>query len=76
VVKRWVDSNDGASNSVMSWAVAVSGRTDPGAILLLVPERDEAEAIASEMRCKGQHVNVQPFPERDPQAPAEPPPTG
>ena len=58
-----MDSNYGAFNSAMSWAVAVAGRTDPGAILLLVAERDEAEAIASEMRCNGQHVDVQPFPD-------------
>jgi hypothetical protein len=66
--ERRVDSNYGALNSVMSWAVAVAGRTDLGAILLLVPERDEAEAIASEMRCNGHHVDVQPFPDRGPQA--------
>ncbi len=46
----------------MSWAVAVEGRADPGAVVLLLEERDEAESIAREIRERGTRVVVRPYP--------------
>jgi hypothetical protein len=41
-----------------SWAVALEGRHDPAAVLLLLDDRLEAESIASEIRRHGQPVVV------------------
>ena len=48
----------------MEWAVALAGRADPEAILILLDERDEAEQIAIEMRRKGHRVEVRTYPGR------------
>ena len=42
----------------MSWAVAVAGRVDPGALLLLFDDREYAESIARDIRSRGTLVNV------------------
>jgi hypothetical protein len=46
----------------MGWAVTVEGRIDPGAIVLLIEEREEAESIAREIRSRGTQVVVRPYP--------------
>jgi hypothetical protein len=52
----------------MGWAVTVEGRVDPGAIVLLIEEREEAESIAREIRSRGTKVVVRPYPVRGPVA--------
>ncbi len=54
----------------MGWAVAMEGRVDPGAIVLLIEEREEAESIAREIRSRGTKVVVRPYPARAVPAPA------
>jgi hypothetical protein len=44
----------------MSWGIALEGRTDPAAILLLFDDRREAEEIAFEVRRRGHPVVVRP----------------
>ena len=44
----------------MSWAVTMEGRVDPGAIVLLIEEREEAESIAHEICSRGTRVVVRP----------------
>ncbi len=46
----------------VSWAVAMEGRLDPAAIVLLIEERAEAESIAREMCSRGTRVVVRPYP--------------
>ena len=46
----------------MGWAVTMEGRADPGAIVLLIEEREEAESIAQEIRSRGTSVVVRPYP--------------
>jgi hypothetical protein len=46
----------------MGWAVTMEGRADPGAIVLLIEERDEAESIAREICSRGTRVVVRPYP--------------
>jgi hypothetical protein len=41
------------------WAIAIKGRRDAAAILMIVSDRAEAEAIAEEMTTRGQQVEVQ-----------------
>jgi hypothetical protein len=48
----------------MGWAVTMEGRADPGAIVLLIAEWEEAESIASELRSRGTPVVVRPYPDR------------
>ena len=48
----------------MGWAVAMEGRVDPGAIVLLIEEREEAESIAREICSRGTRVVVRPYPAR------------
>jgi len=50
----------------MGWAVTMDGRSDPGGIVLLIEEREEAESIADEMRTRGTQVVVRPYPDRRP----------
>jgi hypothetical protein len=45
----------------MEWAVVLEGRPEPEGILLVLPERPEAESIASEIRKKGHAVVVRPY---------------
>jgi ERCC4-type nuclease len=47
----------------MGWAVTIDGRADPGAIVVLIDEREEAESIAGEIRSHGIQVVVRPFPD-------------
>ena len=54
----------------MGWAVAMEGRVDPGAIVLLIEEREEAESIAREIRSRGTRVVVRPYPARSVPTPA------
>ena len=46
----------------MTCAVALDGRSDPEAILLLLEDVVEAESIAVELRSRGQRVVVRPVP--------------
>jgi hypothetical protein len=46
------------------WAIAIDGRTDPGGIVVVLDEREEAESIASEIRRRGPRVVVRPYPEQ------------
>lgn len=48
----------------MTWAVTMEGRVDPGAIVLLIEERDEAESLAREICSRGTRVVVRPYPGR------------
>jgi ERCC4-type nuclease len=48
----------------MSWAVTIDGRADPGGIVVLIDEREEAESIAREIRRRGTQVVVRPYPDR------------
>lgn len=50
----------------MGWAVTMEGRMDPGGIVLLIDEREEAESIAREIRSRGPKVVVRPYPVRGP----------
>ena len=50
----------------MGWAVTMEGRADPGAIVLLIEERDEAESIAREICSRGTKVVVRPYPVMSP----------
>jgi hypothetical protein len=50
----------------MEWAVTIEGRSNPGAILVLIDERGEAESIASEIRGRGRRVVVRPHPQSGP----------
>lgn len=54
-----------------SWAVTLEGRADPGAIVFLIDEQEEAESIARELRGRGTRVVVRPYPL--PRVPARPP---
>jgi hypothetical protein len=45
----------------MEWAVTIEGRSNPGAILVLIDERGEADSIASEIRRRGRRVVVRPI---------------
>jgi hypothetical protein len=47
----------------MGWSVIIDGRADPGGIVLLLEERNEAESIALEMRSRGTQVVVRPYPD-------------
>ena len=47
----------------MGWAVTMDGRSDPGGIVLLIEEREEAESIAREIRTRGPRVVVRPYPD-------------
>ena len=44
----------------MSWALTLEGRSDRGAVVLLVDDRGEAESIAIEVRRKGIPIVVRP----------------
>ena len=44
----------------MSWALTLEGRSDRGAVVLLVDDRTEAESIAIEVRRKGIPIVVRP----------------
>lgn len=46
----------------MGWAVTIEGRADPGAIVLLVEEHEEAESLAREISSRGTRVVVRPYP--------------
>jgi hypothetical protein len=48
----------------MGWAIALEGRTDQAAILLLFDDRREAEDIAWEICRRGHPVVVRPYPDR------------
>ena len=48
----------------MGWAVTMEGRADPGGIVLLIEEREEAESIAREICSRGTRVVVRPYPDR------------
>jgi hypothetical protein len=41
----------------------MEGRVDPGGIVLLVEEREEAESIAEEIRSRGPRVVVRAYPD-------------
>jgi hypothetical protein len=45
----------------VEWAVVLEGRQAPESILLVLAERQEAEAIAAEVRKKGHRVVVRPY---------------
>lgn len=44
----------------MTWALTLEGRSDRGAIVLLIDDRREAERIATEVRSKGIAIVVKP----------------
>lgn len=46
--------------------MTLEGRVDPGAIVLLIDEREEAESIAREICSRGTRVVVRPYPVRSP----------
>ncbi len=46
----------------ISWAVTLEGRSDPGGIVFLIDEREEAESIAHELRSRGTRVVVRQYP--------------
>lgn len=48
----------------MSWALALEGRSDRAAVVLLIDDEREAESIASEVRRKGIRIVVRPHPDR------------
>jgi hypothetical protein len=55
----------------VSWAVALEGRSDIAAVLLLLGDKDEAVSIADEMRGHGHHVVVRAHPDRGPAHPQQ-----
>jgi hypothetical protein len=52
----------------VEWAVVLEGRPAPEGILLVLAERQEAEAIAAEVRKKGHRVVVCPYRAESPDA--------
>lgn len=44
----------------MTWALTLEGRSDRGAVVMLIDDRREAEHIASAVRLKGIPVVVRP----------------
>jgi hypothetical protein len=58
------------------WVVAIDGRCDVGAILMIVSNRQEAESIATEMRERGQKVVARRLADLEPQRGRRSPPQG
>jgi hypothetical protein len=58
------------------WVIAIDGRCDVGAILMILSDRHEAESIAKEMRDNGQKVVARRLSDLGPQAGRGSPPRG